>query len=185
MPTDNTTEPTTVGKTCFYQGENNTHPLFRIEPGIPCQDAREQASELMGYVRDLIITGLMDGDQKLIWASHYLSAMAKALLDDAELGMIKVSARKSWKRKISRGFTDCIMSQTHLSEPPRLKLECDILYRHVVHFPNAQQTRAIRCQRSARVLASSRHGQTKRRRWEANIAAGVYTRCVMGNPLRL
>ena len=48
MPTDNTTEPTTVGKTCFYQGENNTHPLFRIEPGIPCQDAREQASELMG-----------------------------------------------------------------------------------------------------------------------------------------
>ncbi|MFG0414772.1 DUF3077 domain-containing protein [Pseudomonas sp. zjy_8] len=77
MPTDNTTEPTTVGKTCFYQGENNTHPLFRIEPGIPCQDAREQASELM------------DGDQKLIWASHYLSAMAKALLDDAELGMMR------------------------------------------------------------------------------------------------
>ncbi len=67
MPTDNTQEPTTVGKTCFYQGENNTHPLFRIEPGIPCQDAREQASELMGYVRDLIITGLMDGDHKLIW----------------------------------------------------------------------------------------------------------------------
>jgi len=25
----------------------------------------------------------------LIWASHYLSAMAKALLDDAELGMMK------------------------------------------------------------------------------------------------
>ena len=36
----------TVGKTVFYQGENNTHPLFRIEPGIPCQSAREQASEL-------------------------------------------------------------------------------------------------------------------------------------------
>lgn len=35
MPTDNTKEPTTVGKTCFYQGENNTHPLFRIEPGTP------------------------------------------------------------------------------------------------------------------------------------------------------
>jgi hypothetical protein len=95
MPTDNTPEPATVGKTCFYQGENHTHPLFRIEPGIPCQDAREQASELMGYVRDLIITGLMDGDQKLIWASHYLSAMAKALLDDAELGMMKKYVRGS------------------------------------------------------------------------------------------
>jgi len=44
-----TTEDTqfTVGKTTFYQGENGTHPLFRIEPGIPCRDAREQSSELM------------------------------------------------------------------------------------------------------------------------------------------
>ncbi len=25
----------TVGKTTFYQGEHGTHPLFRIEPGIP------------------------------------------------------------------------------------------------------------------------------------------------------
>ncbi|GEM_PF-4546759 len=50
----------TVGKTTFYQGENQTHPLFRIEPGIPCQSAREQASELMGYVRDLTIDGLME-----------------------------------------------------------------------------------------------------------------------------
>ena len=40
-------------------------------------------------VRDMTLAGLMDGDQKLIWASHYLSAMAKALLDDAELGMMK------------------------------------------------------------------------------------------------
>ncbi|AHD15468.1 hypothetical protein C163_17625 [Pseudomonas sp. FGI182] len=46
--------------TTFYQGENGTHPLFRIEPGIPCRDAREQSSELMGYVRELTITGLMD-----------------------------------------------------------------------------------------------------------------------------
>jgi len=38
----------TVGKTTFYQGANQTHPLFRIEAGIPCQSAREQASELMG-----------------------------------------------------------------------------------------------------------------------------------------
>ncbi|EJT85152.1 hypothetical protein PPS11_13101 [Pseudomonas putida S11] len=57
-----TTEDTqfTVGKTTFYQGEHGTHPLFRIEPGIPCRDAREQSSELMGYVRELTITGLMD-----------------------------------------------------------------------------------------------------------------------------
>jgi len=86
-----TTEDTqfTVGKTTFYQGENGTHPLFRIEPGIPCRDAREQSSELMGYVRELTITGLMDEKPMMIWAAHYLSAMAKALMDDAELGMMR------------------------------------------------------------------------------------------------
>lgn len=77
----------TVGKTIFYQGEKQTYPLFRIEAGIPCQHAREQASELMGCARDLTIDGLMEDKPQLIWASHYLCALAKALMDDAELGM--------------------------------------------------------------------------------------------------
>ncbi|MFJ4347290.1 DUF3077 domain-containing protein [Pseudomonas sp. NPDC089401] len=78
---------TTVGKTRFFQGEHQTQPLFCIEPGIPCQYAREQASELMGYVRDLTLSGLLDENPQLVWASYYLSALAKALLDDAEMGM--------------------------------------------------------------------------------------------------
>lgn len=87
MPTE---EPKcTVGKTTFYQGENQTHPLFRIAAGIPCQSAREQASELMGYARDLTLDGLMEDKPQLIWASHYLCALAKALMDDAELGMMR------------------------------------------------------------------------------------------------
>ncbi|QCI15430.1 DUF3077 domain-containing protein [Pseudomonas putida] len=81
-------EKTTVGKTKFYQGENQTQPLFCIEPGIPCQFAREQASELFGYVQELTVTGLMEDKPHLIWASHYLGALAKALMDDAELGMM-------------------------------------------------------------------------------------------------
>jgi len=87
MSTDDTTPHTTVGKTRFYQGEGHTDPLFCIEPGIPCQHAREQASELMGCVCDLTITGIMEEKPQLIWASYYLSALAKALMDDAELGM--------------------------------------------------------------------------------------------------
>ncbi|MBA6098368.1 DUF3077 domain-containing protein [Pseudomonas juntendi] len=87
MTTENT--QCTAGKTIFFQGENQTHPLFRIEPGIPCQNAREQASELMGYARDLTIDGLMEDKPKLIWAAHYLCALGKALLDDAELGMMR------------------------------------------------------------------------------------------------
>ncbi|TLP61734.1 MULTISPECIES: DUF3077 domain-containing protein [Pseudomonas] len=82
-----TEDKTTVGKTCFYQGEGRPQPLFRIEPGIPCRHAREQASELMGYVRDLTLSGVMDENPQLVWASHYLSGLAKALMDDAELGM--------------------------------------------------------------------------------------------------
>nr|WP_296233307.1 DUF3077 domain-containing protein [Pseudomonas sp. UBA4617] len=77
------------GVTYFYQGEGQTHPLFRIAEGIPCRSAREQASELMGYARDLSLTGLMGGDQQMLWASHYFAAMAKALLDDAKLGLMR------------------------------------------------------------------------------------------------
>ena len=87
MPMDDTSRRFTVGKTKFYQGENQTQPLFCIEPGIPCQYAREQASELMGYARDMSIAGAMDNNPQCVWAAHYLSALAKALLDDAELGM--------------------------------------------------------------------------------------------------
>ena len=89
MTSEQNSTPTTVGKTCFYQGEGQSQPLFRIEAGIPCHYAREQASELMGYVRDMTLAGVMEDDSRLIWASHYLSAMAKALLDDAEMGMRK------------------------------------------------------------------------------------------------
>ncbi|WP_426811574.1 DUF3077 domain-containing protein [Pseudomonas sp. WOUb67] len=53
------------------------------------RNAREQASELMGYARDLTIDGLMEDKPRLIWAAHYLCALGKALLDDAELGMMR------------------------------------------------------------------------------------------------
>ncbi|MFK3772603.1 DUF3077 domain-containing protein [Pseudomonas sp. NPDC089406] len=85
--TDDTTPKTTVGKTRFYQSAGHTEPLFCIEPGIPCQHAQEQASELMGCVRDMTLVGVLDGNAQLVWAAHYLSALAKALMDDAELGM--------------------------------------------------------------------------------------------------
>jgi len=41
----------------------------------------------MGCVRDMTLAGVLDSNPKLIWASHNLSALAKALMDDAELGM--------------------------------------------------------------------------------------------------
>lgn len=41
----------------------------------------------MDYVRFLTLVGVMDEDPRMVWAAHYLSALAKALMDDAELGM--------------------------------------------------------------------------------------------------
>ena len=49
----------------------------------------------MGYPRDLSIDGLMEDKPQLLWASHYLCALAKALLDDAELGMMKSADNRS------------------------------------------------------------------------------------------
>ncbi|MBF8678596.1 DUF3077 domain-containing protein [Pseudomonas fulva] len=81
--------PCTLGQNVIYQGENHTHALFRIEPGIRCQHAREEASELMGCARDLTLESLMEDKPKLIWAAQYLCALGKALLDDAELGLMR------------------------------------------------------------------------------------------------
>ncbi|WP_144415515.1 DUF3077 domain-containing protein, partial [Pseudomonas putida] len=32
---------------------------------------------------------VMDEKPMMVWAAHYLSALAKALMDDAELGMMR------------------------------------------------------------------------------------------------
>ncbi|MFK0271735.1 DUF3077 domain-containing protein [Pseudomonas asiatica] len=56
----------------------NHRPFPGDAEGIPCRSAREQASELMGYARSADAL-----------ASHYFAAMAKALLDDAELGLLR------------------------------------------------------------------------------------------------
>ncbi|CAM3593087.1 hypothetical protein CCOS865_04071 [Pseudomonas reidholzensis] len=85
--TEITKTPTTPGLTKFCQGDEQPVPLFGIEAGIPCQHAREQASELLDYAHHLSLQGVMEGDQRAAWAAYYLSAMAKALLDDAELGL--------------------------------------------------------------------------------------------------
>ena len=79
--------PTTPGQPTFCQGEAQDQPLFCIEAGIPCQLAREQVSELLGCVCDLTLSGIMEEKPQWPWAAYYLSTFAKALLDDAELGM--------------------------------------------------------------------------------------------------
>ncbi len=87
MPMDDSNPKCTVGRTRFYQGQDQTQPLFCIEPGIPCHVARAHASKLMGYARDMSAASAAHESPQMVRAAHYFSTLAKALLDDAELGL--------------------------------------------------------------------------------------------------
>ncbi|GHS79433.1 hypothetical protein PPUJ20066_50580 [Pseudomonas putida] len=63
--------------------------LMRVLPGIPVSLALEQASIIQDCVRHLTLESALaeQGGGNLMWAAHYLSGMAKALLDDAAQGL--------------------------------------------------------------------------------------------------
>ncbi|WDY57925.1 DUF3077 domain-containing protein [Pseudomonas sp. PSKL.D1] len=76
---------TTIGvETCLDAG-NPPADLFRVQPGIPVDDAYQQVSILLGYIKHLVREGDMEDDHKLLGATDYLSALAKALMNDIEM----------------------------------------------------------------------------------------------------
>jgi hypothetical protein len=78
----------TVGGATFAKCSIQNKPLFRINPGISCEEALEQASLLMDCVNKLTLLSGMDNDNEaMVWASHYLSEMAKAIIDDVTSGL--------------------------------------------------------------------------------------------------
>ncbi|QXH53474.1 DUF3077 domain-containing protein [Pseudomonas fakonensis] len=91
-----TTSPTPLGKlgwtvgsaTCM-DGAVEGQRLFQVIPGNCADHAMEQASILLASARRASYIGVMDDEPVLVWASHYLSEMAKALMDDAHMGMHK------------------------------------------------------------------------------------------------
>lgn len=74
--------------TCLY-GAVDGKRLFRVEPGNCVDRTLEQASILLACARRASFIGVMDNEPELMWASHYLGEMAKALMDDAHMGMKK------------------------------------------------------------------------------------------------
>ncbi|MCO7630646.1 DUF3077 domain-containing protein [Pseudomonas guariconensis] len=60
---------------------------YRIQPGIPFQTAFSELSILLGCIRHLACEAEMEGDLIAGSATRILSAMAKALIDDMEIGM--------------------------------------------------------------------------------------------------
>ena len=81
------TPATTRGIASFSPGAGDHVPLFKVVKGVPTDFAREQASVMLGCVRKLTLVGALDGDFEMAWAAHYLSGLAKAVVDDCDPGL--------------------------------------------------------------------------------------------------
>jgi len=78
----------TTGAATFGTCNAQKQRLFSVNAGISGIDAMEHASLLMNCVNTLSFLGALDdGDEAMRWASHYLSEMAKAVIDDLTIGL--------------------------------------------------------------------------------------------------
>lgn len=75
----------TAGVTGFGYGDGD-QPLFKVQPGQNAQLAMAQASAMMACVRRMTLLAATDGEADLGWAAHLLCDMAKAVMDDVEVG---------------------------------------------------------------------------------------------------
>ncbi|HHJ1298734.1 DUF3077 domain-containing protein [Pseudomonas sp. P1B16] len=80
---------TTAGLETFLDVGDPPVGLLRVQPGIAIDDAYEQVSVLLSYIKHLLREGDMEDDHKLLGAADYLTAMAKALMNDIELAKNK------------------------------------------------------------------------------------------------
>jgi len=76
---------TTIGAETFLGVGNPPINLLRVQPGIPIDDAYEQVSILLGYIKHLIHEGDAEDDHKLLGAADYLTVLAKALMNEIEM----------------------------------------------------------------------------------------------------
>lgn len=74
----------TAGIGSFGEGKSgiSTDRLFRVESGHSADYALEQAAILMNCVSKLTHHAMLEHDESMVCAAHYLSGMAKALIED-------------------------------------------------------------------------------------------------------
>ncbi|WP_225923058.1 DUF3077 domain-containing protein [Pseudomonas xantholysinigenes] len=68
-------------------GRTTCMELFSVRPGIAFDDAFSELSILLGCIRHLTAEAEMEGDLLAGSSARMLSAMAKALIDDMEVGL--------------------------------------------------------------------------------------------------
>ncbi|MDH1657335.1 DUF3077 domain-containing protein [Pseudomonas mosselii] len=72
---------------CTTAGVSTLLECFRVEPDVPFSLAFNELSVLQGCILHLTTEAEMEGDLKAGSAARILSAMAKALINDLEIGL--------------------------------------------------------------------------------------------------
>lgn len=67
--------------------------LFKVTPGQDADYALEQAAVMLDCVYKMTLEAGVNGNGELVWGVHYLSGMAKALVEDVAHGMMTVPIR--------------------------------------------------------------------------------------------
>ncbi|WP_313740621.1 DUF3077 domain-containing protein [Pseudomonas sp.] len=89
-PKDPNPDNVSIGSATFGEGAtgSSTHRLFRVVPGHQYDYLLEQANVLMSCVYKLTREASLEPDDTLIVAAHYLSGMAKALIEDIAMAQM-------------------------------------------------------------------------------------------------
>jgi len=74
---------TTLGRAEFSCANDTYQKLFRVNAGVPIEDALEAISLFQYYANQLTLDAAMsDKGERFSWPAFYLGEMAKALIDD-------------------------------------------------------------------------------------------------------
>ncbi|NMY34097.1 DUF3077 domain-containing protein [Pseudomonas sp. WS 5412] len=73
----------TLGRTEFSCANSSNQKLFRVNAGVPIEDALEAISLFQYYANQLTLDAAMSNEgERFSWPAFYLGEMAKALIDD-------------------------------------------------------------------------------------------------------
>ena len=77
------TTSTTLGRATFTRVNATDLKLFRVNAGVPVEDALEMVSLLQHHANQLNFDAAMsDSGERFSWPAMYLGEMAKAPIDD-------------------------------------------------------------------------------------------------------
>lgn len=90
--TDESIQSTNTGSGCaLLQGDEQGQrlALFAVQGDVPFKQAFSELSVMLGCIRHLTTEAEMENDRQAGSAARILSGLAKALIDDMELGLRK------------------------------------------------------------------------------------------------